>query len=229
MAGDGGASEEKPGEEDEEQERDGDGGEDPAGLDIDGADLLTEGGERGDGGTSSEQERCTEASTAEAGLEALEFDATAGKQLTLRRGSGGLALTLGVEGGQIIDDAPGERTDDVLGDELDGGAGEATKRADGDDGRIAEAVPVQHLERFHDEAMRLIEAVGLCERGGDGEFRDEACIGLGGAADPRERALGSIGGATGEEAAGAVELVGEFVEEQLVRSACGFGHGRHLG
>ena len=229
MAGDGGTSEEEPGEEDKEDERDGDGGEQPACVDIDGADLLPEGGERGDGGTSSKQERCTETTTAEARLETLEFDATAGKQLALRRGSGGLALSLGVEGGQVIDDAAGEGADDVLRDELDGGAGEGAKRSDGDNWGIAEAVAVQHLERLHDEAVGFVEALWFRERGGDSEFGDEACIGLGGAADPRECALGGVGGAAGEEASGAVELVGEFVEEQLVGAARMFGHGTHLG
>ena len=229
MAGDGGTSEEEPGEEGEEQERDGDGGEHPARLDIDGADLLTEGGERGDGGTSSEQERCTDTTTTEARLEPLKLDPTAGEQLALRRGRGGLALAQSVEGCQVIDDATGEGADDVLGDELDSGAGEGAKRSDGDNWGIAEAVAVQHLERLHDEAVGFVEALWFRERGGDGEFGDEACIGLGGAADPRECALGGIGGAAGEEASGAVELVGEFVEEQLVRTAGGFGHGTHLG
>ena len=85
------------------------------------------------------------------------------------------------------------------------------------------------LAELRDEAVGFVEAIGLGEGGGDGDFGDEACIGLGGAADPRECAFGGIGGAAGEEASGAVELVGEFVEEQLVGAAGGFGHGTHLG
>ena len=62
-----GASEKEPGEEDEEEERDGDGGEQPACVNIDGADLLPKGSERGHRVTSSEQERCTATTPAKRG------------------------------------------------------------------------------------------------------------------------------------------------------------------
>ena len=229
VAGDGGTSEEHPGEQDEEDEGSSNGCEDPACLDVDCAELLTNGGERWNGGTSGEEDRCAETTAAEAGLEPLELDATTSEQLSFGRGGDGLALALGIEGGQVIDDAAGEGADDVLRDELDSGTGQGAERADGDDRWIAEAVAVEYLERLHDEAVRLIEAVGLCERFRDCDLGDEARVGLGGAADPRECALGGIGGAAGEESTGAIELVGEFVEQQLVRSTCGFGHAMHLG
>jgi hypothetical protein len=93
---------------------------------------------------------------------------------------------------------------------------------------MAEVVAVEYLEGFHDEAVGLIEALWFCERGGNGEFGGEARISLEGTTDHRECTLGG-GGTPGEEATGAIELVGEFVEEQLVGTACGFGHGTHLG
>ena len=57
VASDSGTSDEEPGEEDEKEQRYDDGEGHPAGLDINGADLLAEGGERGDGGTGCKEER----------------------------------------------------------------------------------------------------------------------------------------------------------------------------
>ena len=225
--GGGGAAQENGREGEEEDDEDGQtAAEDARVPEVEGAQVVTEGGEQGEGSARGNQQGCARAATREAGRLALDVDAGAAEQAAFLGAGDSLRLAPRVKGAQTADHRPGVGLDDVLGDELRPCLEQRRQRAKAGHGRVTGAFAVEHLKPTHGQAVRIREAVWAGERlcegeaGGDAGFRGMLD------AEAGERLLGGGLGVASEELARAFELGGQLIDDELVRPpAIGLGRG----